>query len=224
MLNRLLSLLTTLVSLGKKTLDDCAEQMNLGGYLFLVNREFPLPADYRPDDLVLPSVRKTSDSVQMRRDAARALEEMFNAASDEAGLRLVAVSGFRSYSTQNTIFTRKVSRVGREKALLLVAPPGCSEHQLGLAMDLGTVKSQSLSPSFAETREGQWVAENGWRFGFIIRYKDEWTPVTGYSWEPWHVRFVGRDHAGVIREADVPFEMYVQSLREARMAAAVEGR
>ncbi len=224
MLERLLALLSSLLAMGENALEQCAEQTNLGGFLFLVNRDFTLPPDYRPPDLVMPGVRKSSDSVLLRSEAAAALEEMFAAASEEAGCRLVAVSGFRSYSTQNTIFARKVSRVGRERALLLVAPPGCSEHQLGLAMDLGTMKTTSLTEAFAESPEGRWVAENAWRFGFIIRYKAEWTQVTGYSWEPWHVRFVGREHARALYEANVPFELYIQSLREARLAAALEGR
>ena len=135
----------------------------------------------------------------------------------------MAVSGYRSYSTQNAIFDRKVRSVGKKQAMLLVAPPGCSEHQLGLAMDIGAFRNHSLTPSFGKTDEGIWVAENCWRFGFIIRYREEWTEVTGYSYEPWHIRYVGEEHAGRIYECDIPLEYYVMQLKEAQFALAMKG-
>ncbi len=223
MLQKLFSLLMILVSLGSGTLREYADQMNLGGYLFLVNRDYPLTADYVPQDLVMPDVKRVSDAVLLRRDAAAGLEGLFTAAKEEKGFVLVAVSGYRSYSTQNAIFARKVSTVGRQKAMLLVAPPGCSEHQLGLAMDIGTSRDHSLTFAFGKTEEGIWVAENCWRFGFIIRYRDEWTDVTGYSYEPWHLRYVGAEHARRIHEIDIPFEYYIEQLKEARFEAALSG-
>ncbi|MBR6707567.1 MAG: M15 family metallopeptidase [Clostridia bacterium] len=223
MLQKLFSLLMILVSLGSGTLREYADQMNLGGYLFLVNRDYPLTADYVPQDLVMPDVKHVSDAVLLRQDAAAGLEGLFTAAKDEKGFVLVAVSGYRSYSTQNAIFARKVSAVGRQQAMLLVAPPGCSEHQLGLAMDIGTSRDHSLTFAFGKTEEGMWVAENCWRFGFIIRYRDEWTDVTGYSYEPWHLRYVGVEHARRIHESDIPFEYYIEQLKEARFEAALSG-
>lgn len=217
MLTRLLGLFLALLQLGSGALNAYGDEMDLGGRLFLVNRDYVLSADYVPDDLVKPDVRASSSAVLMRREAARALEEMF-AAAREKGLSLVAVSGYRSYMTQKNIFARKVSNVGKAKALLYVAPPGTSEHQLGLAMDLGTVKSQSLNASFGSTREGQWVNEHCHEYGFIIRYREEWTEITGYAFEPWHVRYVGRFHARFIHEADVPLEYYVGELRNALYA------
>ncbi len=223
MFRRLLSLLLILVSLGQGTLREYADEMNLGGYLFLVNRDYSLTADYVPGDLVMPNVRHVTDAVLLRREAAEALEKLFDAAKEEMGFDLVAVSGYRSYSTQNAIFARKVESVGKQRALLLVAPPGCSEHQLGLAMDIGTARDHSLSPSFGETAEGKWVDGNCARFGFIIRYRDEWTDITGYSYEPWHLRYVGTDHALRIRESDIPFEYYIMQLKEAQFALAMKG-
>ena len=221
MLQKLFSLLMILVSLGSGTLREYADQMNLGGYLFLVNRDYPLTADYVPQDLVMPDVKRVSDAVLLRQDAAAGLEGLFTAAKGEKGFDLVAVSGYRSYSTQNAIFARKVENVGRQKAMLLVAPPGCSEHQLGLAMDIGTSRDHSLTFAFGKTDEGMWVAENCWRFGFIIRYKDEWTDVTGYSYEPWHLRYVGVEHARRIHDSDIPFEYYIQQLKEAQFETAL---
>lgn len=218
MLLKLMTLLTLLLSLGESTLQMYAEEMNLGGNLFLVNRDFMISADYEPEDLVMPDVDGTSSSIRMREEAARALESMFQAAKDEAGYKLLAVSGYRSYGKQSVIFSNKVSKVGRKEAMLLVAPPGSSEHQLGLAMDLGCARSTGLTSGFGKTPEGIWVAENCHRFGFIIRYKEEWTEITGYSYEPWHVRYVGIEHAARIHELDIPLEYYVDELRKAQFA------
>lgn len=218
MLLKLMTLLTLLLSLGESTLQMYAEEMNLGGNLFLVNRDFMISADYEPEDLVMPDVDGTSSSIRMREEAARALESMFQAAKDEAGYKLLAVSGYRSYGKQSVIFSNKVSKVGRKEAMLLVAPPGSSEHQLGLAMDLGCARSTGLTSGFGKTPEGIWVAENCHRFGFIIRYKEEWTEITGYSYEPWHVRYIGIEHAERIHKLDIPLEYYVDELRKAQFA------
>lgn len=216
---KLLALLMMLLSLGQQTVDAYVDQMNLGGNLFLVNREYTVSSDYVPNDLVKPDVPMTNNDIKMRAEAAAALEDMFAAAKDEAGYTLVAVSGYRSYGQQSAIYERKIKNAGKKAAALLVAPPGASEHQLGLAMDLGCKKNTSLTESFVNTPEGQWVAENCWRFGFIIRYKEEWTDITGYAYEPWHVRYVGREHAERIYQMDIPFEYYVAQLREAQFAA-----
>lgn len=215
---KILALLMMLLSLGQDTMNAYVDEMNLGGYLFLVNREYTLSSDYVPPDLVKPKVQANNNNILLRADAAAALEEMFQAAKDEQGLTLVAVSGYRSYGKQSVIFSNKVKKVGKTKAMLLVAPPGASEHQLGLAMDLGSKKNTSLTETFFDTPEGKWVAENCHRFGFIIRYKEEWTEITGYAYEPWHVRYVGKEHAARIYALDIPFETYVAQLRQARYA------
>ena len=159
----------------------------------------------------------------MRRDAALALEEMFEAAKED-GMQLAAVSGFRSYGQQAAIHERKIQLKGKKEALRVSAPPGCSEHQLGLAVDIGRKKAPGLNESFGSSPEGKWVAENCHRFGFIIRYKAEWEEITGYAYEPWHIRYVGIDHAKRIYEMDIPFEYYIQTLRKAQFQRADEGR
>ena len=87
--------------------------------------------------------------------------------------------------------------------------PGTSEHQLGLAMDISKKNSSQLNTAFAETEEGQWVAANAHRFGFIVRYLKEYEDVTGYMYEPWHVRYVGKEQAQAIYESGVPMETYM---------------
>ena len=223
MLSKLLSLLLTLLSLGQTAVESYVNEASLGGNLFLVNRDYTISADYVPNDLVKPNVLGGSESTMLRAEAAAALEEMFNAAKEEEGYLLVAVSGYRSYGKQASIHRRKIQTVGKKEALRVSAPAGCSEHQLGLAMDVGRKKNTNLNKSFGDSPEGQWVAENAHRFGFIIRYKAEWEEVTGYMYEPWHIRYVGKEHAARIYELDIPFEYYVAQLRAAQAALAGEG-
>ena len=93
--------------------------------------------------------------------------------------------------------------------------PGPSEHQRGFAMDVGQKKSKAgLTASFGKTKGGKWVAENCWRFGFILRYQEGWEDITGYNYEPWHVRYVGKEHAQAMHEANVPMETYMADYQE----------
>lgn len=214
MLQKLISLILVFLSLGADTLDEYNRQMNPGGSLFLVNREYMISSAFVPSDLRKPDVRNASSNILLRDTAASALESMFQAALDEAGLQLVALSGYRSYSTQAAIHQRKVDAVGKKAALRVSAPPGASEHQLGLAMDLCTTYDSSLTERFADTPEGQWVEKNAFRFGFIIRYRGEWEEITGYAWEPWHIRYVGPEHARRLYDLNIPLEYYVMALKD----------
>ena len=217
MIAQLTALLMALLTAFSVSLDTLAAQMAPEGYLMLVNRDYRLPAEYVPEDLVYPQVKHSSSAYQMRSDAAAALEELFAAAKEEAGLTLYAHSGYRSYATQRDIFQRKIRNTKNlEKARLLVADPGASEHQLGLAMDVKNKPNMALNAAFGKTKEGLWLAENAWRFGFIIRYKAEWTDITTYAYEPWHVRYVGKEHAAILQELDIPLEYYVEMLRDTK--------
>ena len=207
------------------TLCACAQAASFDddGLLRLVNREEKITKRYVPEGLVLPDVptnkKDQAKSIYLRPEAAKALEEMFRAAREEKGYELLAVSGYRAFGLQQIMFNNKVEAVGsRERAWRTVAPAGASEHQLGLAMDLGCKKNSYLNEAFGDTPEGQWVNENCHRFGFIIRYKKEWTEITGYAFEPWHVRYVGKEHAARIHELDIPLEYYIAQLREAQYA------
>ena len=214
MILRLTALLLSLLSAFSVGLDTLAADLSPSGYLMLVNRDYMLPSDYVPDDLVYPDVPHSSSAYQMRADAAQALEALFAAAKAEAGFTLYAHSGFRSYETQRLIYERKVSNTkSLAEARLLVADPGASEHQLGLAMDVKNSPGGALNSAFGQTPEGVWLAGNAWRFGFILRYKAEWTDVTTYAYEPWHIRYVGKEHAAILQQMDIPLEQYVETLR-----------
>ena len=208
MLSRLLALIMIFLSLGQETVLQYEDQLSLGGNLFLVNKEFMIGADYVPEDLVMPDVKKTSSAVLMRAEAARALEELFAAAKEDK-ITLTAVSGYRSYQTQRAIYQRRKRAAGQAHVNRFVAVPGASEHQLGLAMDVGQKHKIHLERSFADTEGGKWCRENCWRFGFILRYDEPWEEITGYKYEPWHFRFVGKEYAKEIHDADIPLETWL---------------
>ena len=186
----------------------------LNSYLVLVNKVFRLPEDFSPRDLVVPEVLATwghdNTNHQMRQVAASALEALFNAAYEEAGLTLWAFSGYRSFEEQAYAHQYCLSTHGCDEGEKRSARPGHSEHQTGLTMDItaasvGGILTQELS----KTPEGIWVAENAHRFGFIIRYPEGKTHLTGIIFEPWHIRYVGREAATYIFENDLVLEQYI---------------
>lgn len=161
----------------------------------LVNKSHPLPKTYKPDNLILPSVpfdtEEYSEKKLLRPEAAKALEKLFTLAESEQ-ISLCAISGFRSYERQEEIYQNNLTKHGPLHANLYSAKPGCSEHQTGLAMDVSTHSvNYALELYFGETTEGIWLAEHAYRCGFIIRYPKDKTEITGYAYEPWHLRFVG---------------------------------
>ena len=215
-----MSLLTSLASLGAAgmmlltiPLDTAAPQNDADGTLFLVNRQWMVTQAYEPENLREAQV--PGQVRQMRSDAAEALEEMYAACKEETKAVLVSVSGYRAYSRQNNIYQRKLRSVGRNvaKAQEYVAPPGASEHQLGLAMDIGQRDATALNEKFRDTVGGKWVAANCWRFGFILRYGEEWEEITGYKYEPWHFRYVGKKLAKEIHDANIPLETWLIDYR-----------
>lgn len=188
--------------------------------LILVNKYNRAPAV--PMTLVKPNVMPTSPSkaenIYMRPEAAAALEELFAAAAED-GMTLYATSGFRSYATQKAIFNRKLETMSERAANASVAKAGYSEHQTGLAMDIEgeTTLGTGLTEEFGESPEGIWVAQHCHEFGFIIRYPKDKTNITGYVYEPWHLRYVGMEAAQEITDLGVTFEEYILMLRGDRV-------
>ena len=188
--------------------------------LILVNKQNKAPTV--PVTLVKPDVTPTkpsvADNIYMRPEAARALEALFAGAAED-GITLYATSGFRSYSTQKAIFDRKAAERGEQTANRSVAKPGYSEHQTGLAMDIEgeTTLGTGLTAAFGESPEGIWVAEHCHEYGFIIRYPKDKTSITGYIYEPWHIRYVGVEAATQISELGVTFEEYILLIRGDRI-------
>ncbi|KQX05287.1 MULTISPECIES: M15 family metallopeptidase [unclassified Leifsonia] len=161
------------------------------------------PVDYEPADLVDVPVAHTWDPV-LRQEASDAVVAMFQTASDEAGLALASNSAYRSFSTQQSVYDDDVAALGQEGADLSTARPGFSEHQTGLAIDIGAESGDcSLSQCFADTAEGQWLAANAYRFGYLLRYPADKVPVTGFEFEPWHYRYIGVDLATEMHRSGV---------------------
>ncbi|AIY01682.1 carboxypeptidase [Arthrobacter sp. PAMC 25486] len=163
--------------------------------LVLVNKHRPLvPVDYAPADLVPPAVPSGSaEPVLVRAEAASALESMFAAATTE-GVSINVKSSYRSYETQVSVYYGYVAEKGVAAADTTSARPGFSEHQTGLAVDIGDATAGTLcdfNSCFADTAAAQWVALHGADYGFVVRYVPGEEAVTGYLAEPWHLRFVG---------------------------------
>ena len=152
----------------------------------VANKQRPLnPITYKP-------TLGYFKGVALAKVAATALTQMAaGMAKDKAGTLLLN-SGYRSYDTQKIVHARQVSRLGLKAGEALAARPGYSEHQTGLAADVSASgQGCVIQVCFAKTKAGKWLAANAWQYGFILRYPDGQTKVTGYQFEPWHFRFVG---------------------------------
>ncbi|MDN4610798.1 D-alanyl-D-alanine carboxypeptidase family protein [Arthrobacter burdickii] len=168
----------------------------------VVNKRRPLvPLDYAPTGLRLPEVATAGDTL-LRSDTAVAVEEMFAAAEDD-GVGLVLLSGYRSFADQESTYAHWVDEYGDAAAADTVsARPGYSEHQTGLAFDIGQADGAcSLVLCFRDTAAARWTAEHAADFGFLLRYPLGFHGITGFSAESWHFRYVGRDVSLVMKAA-----------------------
>jgi D-alanyl-D-alanine carboxypeptidase len=155
----------------------------------IVDKQRPLsPKDYAP---ALAPLNLPGYKGQMRPEAASALQKMFADyhAQSPTGDQLTVVSPYRSYPDQVVVYGGWVRRLGQAQADRQSARPGFSEHQTGLAVDIDT----ATDAGFGTTAAGQWLAQNSWRYGFIVRYQQGQEPITGYEYEPWHFRYVGSE-------------------------------
>lgn len=163
--------------------------------ILIANKKYPLPSDFAPGESV---------------EARTAFEEMVTEAK-KSGISLTAFSTYRSFDYQTTLYNRYVARDGKEAADRYSARPGYSEHQTGLAFDIGEVGQEThwASASFGDTAAGKWVGENAHRFGFILRYPLGKEDKTGYMHESWHFRYVGIELATDIYQRNITLEEYL---------------
>lgn len=178
----------------------------------VVNKGRILPSFYVPANLAVPKVAlsevASSENMHLRQETAAAIEELMSAAGND-GMQLMLVSGFRSYSTQQSVYNGYVSSQGKDYADATSAQPGHSEHQTGLAADLGTIRRNcQLDACFGDTPEGKWLAANAYKYGFIIRYQKDKSNLTGYAYEPWHIRYIGIDLATEINKTGQTLEQF----------------
>jgi hypothetical protein len=190
-------------------------------YLILINAEHPLPADYsetyQEDFVEIAFTRNDGRPTQkMRREAAKALDEMLSAAK-EAGFDITATSAYRSREYQKQLFDAAVESylargMTKKEALRLTkryyALPGESEHESGLAADIHHLSCATLA--FADTAEYRWLSENAHKYGYILRYPEGKEAVTGIAFEPWHFRYVGREAAEEIYRAGLCLEEFLK--------------
>lgn len=176
----------------------------------LVNKERAIPTDYVPPELVVAGVstrsNATTDEKLVRQTIISPLTQMFEAAFKE-GHSLMVGSAYRSAITQDSLFETYVARVGYEQANQYSAHPGHSEHQTGLAVDISTVSQQCyLAECFIGTADGQWLADNAYKFGFHLRYPKGQETITGYNFEPWHYRYVGIELATALHQSGITLD------------------
>lgn len=186
---------------------------DLPWYLTLVNFEHPLEEDFVPTEL-----SEIDNGYEADSRIADAAKQMLADAYEE-NVRIIALSAYRDYEYQMDLFENKVQRLqkengysvskAREEAATVVAYPGTSEHQLGLALDLVDARHTALDESQENTAAYQWLCEHCDEYGFIVRYPNGKTDITGIIYEPWHFRYVGKEAAKVIMENDLTLEEYL---------------
>lgn len=199
-----------------KTIDD------YDGYLRLVNKENLLTQNYEPADLVnvntLKSITAYGTNTNLREEAAQALAKMYN----ENNVGYAMSSGFRTFETQTQLFNQKVTdnmnagmteEQAKADASTIVALPGSSEHQLGLAVDFA-IPGVILTEEFKNTAAGKWLSDNSYKYGFVLRYTKEQTAITNIIFEPWHFRYVGFPHSEILYKEGIVFDTYIKYLRE----------
>jgi zinc D-Ala-D-Ala carboxypeptidase len=170
----------------------------------VVNKVRPLsPADFAAADLVDVPVAYVHQP-RLRAEAADATVAMFDAFAQQTGLAMQSQSAYRSYGSQQSVYAGWVESLGVAAADLTSARAGYSEHQTGLAIDIAALPAEcSLDQCFATTPQGQWAQQHAWEFGFIVRYPADKTAITGYEYEPWHLRYVGTVLAAEMHDTGV---------------------
>ncbi len=174
-------------------------------YLVLVNKEYKLPDNYIPSNLELISNEFANDNKYLRLEAKEAFENLSNDAK-KLGYRIIAVSTYRDYEYQDKIYNIYVKEKGISYADKCSARPGHSEHQTGLAVDVEG--SNRDYDEFENSKEFLWMKENAYKYGFILRYPKGKEKITGFKYEPWHYRYVGKDTAKTIYEENLTLEEY----------------
>lgn len=174
--------------------------------LMLINKYNYLTASYNPDDLeVFTNVYAYGENQSLRKDAYDAFIEMWNSANKD-GYKLIVNSSYRSYDEQKKIYDDYSSWYGEEDADKKAARAGYSEHQTGLAVDIQSYCSQNKD--FEECEEFTWLTNNAYKYGFILRYPKDKEYLTGYKYESWHYRYVGKKVSKYIHDNDITFDEY----------------
>lgn len=178
----------------------------------MLNKKNALPEGFKTQNLVVPDIKfpftHETPKKYMRKEAAEALTKLC-AAAEADGHTIYGISGYRSYETQKNLYNMYVNRDGQESADKYSSKPGHSEHQSGLVMDVSSKDGKfDLLESFGDLPEGKWIAENSHKYGFVVRYLKDKVDITGYAYEPWHLRYVGEEVATYMYENNLCFEEF----------------
>ena len=197
--------------------------------MILVNRAHPITEDYPVETKECGSATAINKTLQT--EAANAFLSM-QAAAAKDGVDVRMQSGYRSVSYQKKLYDNKTQyyrnkglseAAAREKAAAIVNPPGCSEHNCGLAADLNSPEHTTLDTGFADTAAFRWLCENAEQYGFILRYPKEAESVTGITYEPWHWRYVGPENAALLNQSGLCLEDAVAVLQRIAAGETVTG-
>lgn len=184
-------------------------------FLLFVNKENSLPDDFITENLA--SIDGSLSSNQGISVNEVVLEKYLEMRADalEEDVHIVICSAYRSYNTQSIIYNQFLSTRGEEWTNAHSAYPGTSEHQTGLAMDITSAEmGYGLDKSFEDTKEGVWLRENCAKYGFIIRYPEGKEDITGYTYEPWHIRYIGEEYAKIIMDEGITLEEFFNEVSE----------
>ena len=179
---------------------------NLNTNLLLVNKYNYLTEDYVPSNLENISTTYARSGMQLVKEAKEAFETLSENAKKE-GMNVIAMSSYRSYDYQVNLYNNYVAQDGKEAADKYSARPGYSEHQTGLAIDVYNLDLPYTS--FEETEEFTWMQENAYKYGFILRFPKDKVDITGYQYESWHYRYVGKKVAKEIKDNNLTLEEYI---------------
>ena len=197
------------MNLDKEFYKDPTPAKNLNKETILVNKYYYLEKSYVPNNLETISTRFALSNMKLVKEAKDAFEEMASAAKKE-NLNIIAMSTYRSYDYQVNLYNKYVRTDGKEAADTYSGRPGHSEHQTGLAVDVYNGKVNYTN--FEKTKEFIWMSNNASDYGFILRFPKDKETETGYTYESWHYRYVGKDIAKYIKEHDISFEEYYATI------------
>lgn len=182
--------------------------------LVLVNFEHPVSEDWSVD------LTMTRYGYEVDTRITGAVDELITAAAND-GVSLIICYGYRTLEQSRQLFEKQINKqlslgLSQEQAVIearrWVAPPGTSEHHTGLALDIVTPSHQVLNHAFADTDAGRWMADHGWEYGFVVRFPKDKQDITGITYEPWHLRYVGKEHAASMHQNNECLEEYVARL------------
>ena len=194
-------------NLDKEFYTDQVDSDTSDGMLLIVNKYYSIPDGYNYGELVtLDKAYSVNSNDKLSKETYEAFKELVEAAEKE-GLHIRSKSAYRSYETQKNLYNNYKKTNGYNWAEKWSAHPGNSEHQTGLALDVCSKDTYTIQ-KFEGTNEFNWMKDNSYKYGFILRYPEGKEYITGYNYEPWHYRYVGKDIAKYIYENNITFEEY----------------